>query len=350
MYRIVVPCQVISRIFIWPAISTGGARTGPQRGIDVDAAGCRWPARISACLSLAPAGAPWRAARRAASDPAGRGHGLGGRLAVGGLGEAGAFEVVHVDVGGLGGAGGGVQRRDELRPPLVVGEQRVQLGLQVGRWVAGDEPGRQGGPPDQPAAAGAGGLGIALGFLVDVPGDARRREARVPVRDQEVDDRGVIAGEHAGCSRAIRDRAGSRGGTGRAGGGGADRARRGAARWRGWPARVMGGPVRGGAGLPGGRPGAPGTPGARGGGGGGPGGGEDVRRSRTGGPAAGAPTTATAGAALPAALATLCVVEGAECRPLLLTFRLLACAAELTDLPYAGTAPGYWAHCASRQA
>src|SRR5258707_10162706 len=58
MYRIVVPCQVISRIFIWPAISTGGARTGPQRGIDVDAAGCRWPARMSAYLSLFPAAVP----------------------------------------------------------------------------------------------------------------------------------------------------------------------------------------------------------------------------------------------------------------------------------------------------
>src|SRR5258708_35039599 len=67
MYRIVVPCQVISRIFIWPAISTGGARTGPQRGIDVDAAGCRWPARMSAYLSLFPAAVP--AARSLLKNP-----------------------------------------------------------------------------------------------------------------------------------------------------------------------------------------------------------------------------------------------------------------------------------------
>jgi hypothetical protein len=67
----------------------------------------------------------------------------------------------------------------------------------------------------------------------------------------------------------------------------------------------------------------------------------DVTKSRTCGTAASAPTTATAGAALPAALATLCACEGAECRPLLLTFLFLTCVAEFTNLPYAGTVPGY---------
>jgi hypothetical protein len=67
----------------------------------------------------------------------------------------------------------------------------------------------------------------------------------------------------------------------------------------------------------------------------------DVTKSRTCGTAASAPTTATAGAALLAAFATFCTCEGVECRPLLLTFLFLTCAAELTNLPYAGTVPGY---------
>jgi hypothetical protein len=48
-------------------------------------------------------------------------------------------------------------------------------------------------------------------------------------------------------------------------------------------------------------------------------------------------------------LATLCTCEGAEWRPLRLTFRRLPCAAELTNLPYAGTAPGYLANRTSRR-
>ena len=75
----------------------------------------------------------------------------------------------------------------------------------------------------------------------------------------------------------------------------------------------------------------------------------DVTKSRTCGTAASAPTTTTAGAAFPAFRATLCAVEGAECRPLLLIFRFLPCAAALTNLPYAGTAPGYSANRASRR-
>jgi hypothetical protein len=75
----------------------------------------------------------------------------------------------------------------------------------------------------------------------------------------------------------------------------------------------------------------------------------DATKSRTCGTAASAPTTTTAGAAFPAFRATLCAAEGAECRPLLLTFRFLPCAAALTNLPYAGTAPGYSANRASRR-
>ena len=75
----------------------------------------------------------------------------------------------------------------------------------------------------------------------------------------------------------------------------------------------------------------------------------DVTKSRTCGTAASAPTATTAGAAFPAVRATLCAVEGAECRPLLLTFRFLRCAAALTNLPNAGTAPGYSANRASRR-
>jgi hypothetical protein len=73
-------------------------------------------------------------------------------------------------------------------------------------------------------------------------------------------------------------------------------------------------------------------------------------KSRTCGTAASAPSTATAGTALPAALARFCAREGAECRPFLLTFSCLWCAADLTNLPYAGTAPGYSANRASHQA
>ncbi len=59
------------------------------------------------------------------------------------------------------------------------------------------------------------------------------------------------------------------------------------------------------------------------------------------GTAASAPSTATAGAALPAARATLCACEGAACRPVLRTFRLPCRDCDLTSLPYAGAAPGY---------
>ena len=75
----------------------------------------------------------------------------------------------------------------------------------------------------------------------------------------------------------------------------------------------------------------------------------DVTKSRTCGTAASAPTTTTAGAAFPAVRATLCAVEGAECRPLLLIFRFLPCAPALTNLPNAGTVPGYWANRAPRR-
>ena len=75
----------------------------------------------------------------------------------------------------------------------------------------------------------------------------------------------------------------------------------------------------------------------------------DATKSRTWGTAASAPTTTTAGAAFLAFRATLRAVEGAECRPLLLTCRFLPCALALTNLPYVGTAPGYSANRASRR-
>ena len=50
--------------------------------------------------------------------------------------------------------------------------------------------------PISPPPTGADGLRVSLRLLVDVPGDACRREAAVPVRDQEVDDRGVVVREH----------------------------------------------------------------------------------------------------------------------------------------------------------
>jgi hypothetical protein len=75
----------------------------------------------------------------------------------------------------------------------------------------------------------------------------------------------------------------------------------------------------------------------------------DATKSRTWGTAASAPTTTTAGAAFLAVRATLCAVEGAECRPLFLTFRFLLCAPALTNLPYAGTAPGSSANRAARR-
>jgi hypothetical protein len=75
----------------------------------------------------------------------------------------------------------------------------------------------------------------------------------------------------------------------------------------------------------------------------------DVTKSRTCGTAASAPTTTTAGAAFPAFRATLCAVEGAECRPLFLIFRCLLCVPVLTNLPYAGTASGCSANRAARR-
>src|SRR5215472_18474253 len=45
--------------------------------------------------------------------------------------DAGALEVVHVDVGGLGSAGRRVERGYVLRPLLVVGQQGVELSPQV---------------------------------------------------------------------------------------------------------------------------------------------------------------------------------------------------------------------------
>ena len=79
--------------------------------------------------------------------------------------------------------------------------------------------------------------------------------------------------------------------------------------------------------------------------------GAENKKSCTCGAAASAPSTATAGAALAAVPATLFTCEGAACRPVLLIFRFLLCAASaVTNLPNAGPSPSYSANCASRQA
>ena len=68
--------------------------------------------------------------------------------------------------------------------------------------------------------------------------------------------------------------------------------------------------------------------------------GAEDKKSCTCGAAASAPSTATAGAALAAVPATLFTCEGAACRPVLLIFRFLLCAATaVTNLPYAGPRP-----------
>lgn len=128
---------------------------------------------------------------------AGRGHRGSGRLAVAGGRDARPLEVRHVDVRGLRGRGGTVEGRDVLGPDLVEAEDGVELGLQVRRRVTGDQPGGQRGPADQAAPAGTDGFRVTPGLLVDVPGDARRRDAGVPVRGQEADDRRRVGGEHA---------------------------------------------------------------------------------------------------------------------------------------------------------
>jgi 4-amino-4-deoxy-L-arabinose transferase-like glycosyltransferase len=147
----------------------------------------------------APAGATaGRSQAARGGDRVGRG------LAGAGRRDPGPLEVRHVDVGGLAGRRRRVQRREVLRPLLVEGEDGLQLRLQVGGRVAGDEPGGQRGPADQAAAAVAFRLRVALGLLVHVPGDARRRDAGVPVAGQEGHDGGIV----------VRQQAGRRGGAG----------------------------------------------------------------------------------------------------------------------------------------
>lgn len=78
-------------------------------------------------------------------------------------------------------------------------------------------------------------------------------------------------------------------------------------------------------------------------------------RECTCGTAASAPITATAGAAIPTRLATLCPCGGAVClavfRSVSLTFFfLLNVIVDLTNLPYAGSSPSYSATCAARRA
>jgi hypothetical protein len=54
---------------------------------------------------------------------------------------------------------------------------------------------------------------------------------------------------------------------------------------------------------------------------------------------------------LPACWASFTACEGVVCRPLLRNFLFLPCGvAYRTNLPYAGSAPGYAADCASHQA
>src|SRR6185437_170264 len=105
-------------------------------------------------------------------EVAGGGYGGGGGFAGAGDRDAGALEVGQVDVGGRAGAAGRVQGRDVLRPLLVVGDDRGQLGHEVGTDIAGDITRRQRREPDQPATAGPDRLRVALGLLVDVARDA----------------------------------------------------------------------------------------------------------------------------------------------------------------------------------
>ena len=125
--------------------------------------------------------------------------------------DARPLEIGHVDESGIAGAGRGVKRRDELRPLLVVDEQLIELGLQVGRRVAGHEAGRERRPADQSAAAGADRLRVARGFPVDVARDPGGGQAGVAVRDQEGDDRTVVLGEQpAGAVAGDAGRLGAR--------------------------------------------------------------------------------------------------------------------------------------------
>ena len=79
--------------------------------------------------------------------------------------------------------------------------------------------------------------------------------------------------------------------------------------------------------------------------------GAEVEANAVCGAAASAPTTATAGAALPAAWATFTVCDGAVCRPIRRNFLLLLRDfPAFTTLPYAESAPGYAATHASHQA
>ena len=65
-------------------------------------------------------------------------------------------------------------------------------------------------------------------------------------------------------------------------------------------------------------------------------------RPYTCGAAASTPSTATAGATLPARWATFCTFDGVVCRPVLPAFLFLRCSgAALTNLPYAGSSPSY---------
>lgn len=164
------------------------------------------------------------------SDAAGRGDRLGGGLAGRGGGDASPLEVGDVDIGCRRGAGGRVQRGQVGRPHLVVDQDLVQLGLQVGGRVSGHEPGGQRGPADQAAAARAHRLRVALGLLVDVARDAGRRVAAVAVGEEEAHDRGDVR----------RERAARRGAAQPGGPRGLARGRR-----RAWPRRRAGG--RGGA-------------------------------------------------------------------------------------------------------
>jgi len=141
---------------------------------------------------------------RLSLDAAGGGDVRRGGLAGGGGGDARALELRDVDVGGAGGRGGAVQLGQVLRPALVVGQQRVELCLQVGADVAGDKAGRERSPADQAAAAHALGLRVALGLLVDVARDAGRGVVAVAVREQEADDRGHVRREQAAAQVAAQ--------------------------------------------------------------------------------------------------------------------------------------------------
>ena len=79
--------------------------------------------------------------------------------------------------------------------------------------------------------------------------------------------------------------------------------------------------------------------------------GAEVEANAVCGAAASAPTTATAGAALPARRAIFCAFEGAVCRPVLRNFLLVLRDFRASKvLPYADPAPSYAATCTSRRA